>query len=442
MKDLEKLANALTNAEPAAVAELLAAASDVALVIGEGNVIDSVAVPGGLSSVLDMDRWLGRPFERIVTPDSRASADLLLRSARNGKGSVPQSIAHGADDGARIELRYAAAALGANRPIVLVGRALPSSLGADPADPFSRVFEFGTQPALVVDGRSGKVVEASPRAASCLGIPKSRLAGMDVFELLAAPWRREARARLRGVMASGRSDRFVAEAGETVDRYVIAMDRRPGTEKATLLVRFLPPQDESSAQPPASSLAELVASISDAVALLDAEGRIRWTNEAFLAAAGLTDPALVTGRRLDDFLAPIGGGDLARLLTKARQGDEPALTEVALAGEDERTRRGQLSIAWLPNAEPQGFGAVLSLPGASERLRDATSPDTAAIMELVGSVPLKELVRDTTDAVERMCIEAALRLTGDNRAAAARALGLSRQALYLKLERYGLGGNG
>ena len=58
---------------------------------------------------------------------------------------------------------------------------------------------------------------------------------------------------------------------------------------------------------------------------------------------------------------------------------------------------------------------------------------------LVGSVPLKELVRETTDLIEKLCIEAALQLTGDNRVSAAEMLGLSRQSLYVKLRRYGIG---
>ena len=37
-----------------------------------------------------------------------------------------------------------------------------------------------------------------------------------------------------------------------------------------------------------------------------------------------------------------------------------------------------------------------------------------------------------------LCIEAALELTGDNRASAAEMLGLSRQSLYVKLRRYAL----
>ena len=41
--------------------------------------------------------------------------------------------------------------------------------------------------------------------------------------------------------------------------------------------------------------------------------------------------------------------------------------------------------------------------------------------------------------IERLCIEAALELSNDNRATAADLLGLSRQSLYVKLHRYGLG---
>jgi DNA-binding NtrC family response regulator len=57
---------------------------------------------------------------------------------------------------------------------------------------------------------------------------------------------------------------------------------------------------------------------------------------------------------------------------------------------------------------------------------------------LVGRLPLKDIVGETTDLIERLCIEAALELTRDNRASAAEMLGLSRQSLYVKLRRYGI----
>ena len=46
------------------------------------------------------------------------------------------------------------------------------------------------------------------------------------------------------------------------------------------------------------------------------------------------------------------------------------------------------------------------------------------LTELIGRVSLKDLVREATDVIERLCIEAALELTGDNRASAAEMLGL------------------
>lgn len=71
---------------------------------------------------------------------------------------------------------------------------------------------------------------------------------------------------------------------------------------------------------------------------------------------------------------------------------------------------------------------VLDVPKSVERLG-----------ALVGRVPLRDIVRDVTDVIERRCIEAALDLTRDNRALAAELLGLSRQSLYVKLRRFGLG---
>jgi DNA-binding NtrC family response regulator len=61
------------------------------------------------------------------------------------------------------------------------------------------------------------------------------------------------------------------------------------------------------------------------------------------------------------------------------------------------------------------------------------------LTELIGRKTLKEIVRESTELIERMCIEAALTHTSDNRASAAEILGLSRQSLYSKLHRFGLG---
>jgi transcriptional regulator PpsR len=84
--------------------------------------------------------------------------------------------------------------------------------------------------------------------------------------------------------------------------------------------------------------------------------------------------------------------------------------------------------------------SVVASRGGRERLGGRELPKTVEqFTDLVGRVPLKNLVRETTDLIERLCIEAALELTEDNRASAAEMLGLSRQGFYAKLRRYGLG---
>jgi DNA-binding NtrC family response regulator len=62
------------------------------------------------------------------------------------------------------------------------------------------------------------------------------------------------------------------------------------------------------------------------------------------------------------------------------------------------------------------------------------------IVELVGSAPLKDIVAQTADVVEMLCIQTAVELTRNNRVAAAEMLGLSRQSLYVKLRKYGIMG--
>jgi len=77
-----------------------------------------------------------------------------------------------------------------------------------------------------------------------------------------------------------------------------------------------------------------------------------------------------------------------------------------------------------------------------ENVQEADSPvilnANQNIAKLVGSSPLKEIVAGTTDVIEKICIETAIEMTGNNRVAAAEMLGLSRQSLYVKLRKFGM----
>ena len=95
------------------------------------------------------------------------------------------------------------------------------------------------------------------------------------------------------------------------------------------------------------------------------------------------------------------------------------------------------------NSSTNGLVAFIirevSSPNNRARVSEANTnknQDAVAAKELVGSSTLKEIVTDTTDVIEKICIEAALEITNNNRAAAADLLGLSRHSLYVKLSKF------
>jgi transcriptional regulator PpsR len=132
------------------------------------------------------------------------------------------------------------------------------------------------------------------------------------------------------------------------------------------------------------------------------------------------------------------------LLANLRQHGSVRRFNTLMRGEYGATADIELSATSILNGKQPAFGFTIRNVG--DRLAMETHVgarelprSVEQLTELVGRVPLKDLVRETTDVIERLCIEAALELTGDNRASAAELLGLSRQSLYVKLRRYGLG---
>ena len=102
----------------------------------------------------------------------------------------------------------------------------------------------------------------------------------------------------------------------------------------------------------------------------------------------------------------------------------------------------EMSVTFIDNRSEPELGFIIRDISRVDAMRKApvqTNEDSSRnVMELVGSATLKEIVSETTDVVEKMCIETAVSLTRNNRVAAAEMLGLSRQSLYVKLRKYGL----
>jgi len=158
-----------------------------------------------------------------------------------------------------------------------------------------------------------------------------------------------------------------------------------------------------------------------------------------MALLGLTAPSQVVGQSLERWLIR-GAVDWGVLNTALKQ-HKPIrnfATEVrTLSG---MTLPVEISGAYLAKPEPLFVMFVRDLNRRSQSAQtSAAVPNPfAELSQLVGRRPIKDIVGDTVDTIERMCIEAALELTHNNRASAAEMLGLSRQSLYVKLRRFGV----
>jgi transcriptional regulator PpsR len=193
-----------------------------------------------------------------------------------------------------------------------------------------------------------------------------------------------------------------------------------------------------------NQILEIINRAPDAFVVTDPEGRIRATNQAFLNLTAMATVLQVANEPLDRWLGRTGV-DVALLLRNLRDRNEIRSYDTTLYPEFGDPLDVELSGVSALDSDDPCLGFIIR-----RRVQPTTAPSSDApqlprsleeMTELVGRVPLKELVRETTDIIERMCIEAALKMSDQSRAAAAEMLGLSRQSLYVKLRRYGIGGD-
>jgi transcriptional regulator PpsR len=176
------------------------------------------------------------------------------------------------------------------------------------------------------------------------------------------------------------------------------------------------------------------------------KGVILSVNESFLDLVGAAHMSDVIGRSLSDYLGR-GQIDLSVLIEQPQRSGHMRIYTTRLINDLGARLAVEISATRLEDSDVPAIGCILRDVSRSETGRPGAGPAQVAqipteptrnVMDLVGSASLKDIVAETTDVVEKMCIETAVELTSNNRVAAAEMLGLSRQSLYVKLRKYGL----
>ena len=408
--------------------------------------------------------WEGALWLDTVSSDTRAKAERLLSEASRmgftGFRQVQQSL----PGGDSVPVEYAAVQDASGTGTVLLGRDLrdlaelqrrfveaQQSLERDHwklrqvETRFQMIFQESSEPGVSVCPDTMRILDANPSARDVLGREEGdeppALVGRSLLGEI-APDEREA---LRNHVAS------VVDGDDSVAvRVTLGPDRLPALARATasprdtvdtVLVRFvLLEEDTGRRSAPLEVLTRAVEALADGFLLVGEDGEIVYANEAFTELAEVT-AAAVRGRRIQEWLDRPGADWTVIRETLDEHGVVRAFAS-AVVGDRGGRAEVELSAVAL---EEDGVYAGLVIRDVGRRLGRPTSAgtrwlrsDAPDIGAQVGRTTLADLVDEIVSEVEREFIGVALEMTGGNRTAAAELLGLSRQSLYARLDRYDL----
>ena len=442
--------------------QVVAAGGDVAMVIDRDGVIRDLAL-----SNEDLDRdgagaWLDRPWLDTVTLESRPKISELLRDAAGGRTRWREvnQVTAGNDS---LMVRYVAVDAGRDGRVIAIGRderatsalqqrlveaqqTLERDYGRlrEAEGRYRLLFRSSGEAVIVVDAATRRIVEANPAAERALGEQPQPLAGESFLRLFDPDSQDEAASLLAVTRAPPRAEppqaRLVARGRVfTAHASLFRQDRA-----SFALVRLIA-HDADGAAPETGGSADLrtvLERIPDAFLVTDGDMRILTANAAFLDLAQIATPQQAIGQSLAAYLGR-PGLDRNLLLDALRDHGVVRNFRTLLRDDYGDTEDVEVSAAAAPYGGETAYGFTIRSVDRRPGERPGAAPDlrrsVEQLTELVGRTTLKDLVRETTDLVERLCIEAALELTKNNRASAAEVLGLSRQSLYSKLHRFGLG---
>ncbi len=456
----------LSHLDAQSVSALLSTAADLTLVIDDTGTICDIAY-GDESLAAELgDRWLGQRWLDTVTEESRTKVNALLAPPVSGAmrwRQVNQSL----PDGGTMAMSYASHALPAQGgsparwfafgrdqrvTIALQQRLVEAQLSVERDYArfrqaelrYRQLFQMAGEAVLVVDATSGRVLEANPAAATMMGMAAEKMVG-QVFPLGLTPRStRQVASLLAAARRTGRADPVNAELADSHAGVQVSATLLHQDQSHLLLVR-LTRMDSLQGQThgaESAMLLQLAQGSPDGLVVTDLDGLVQAANTEFINLCQMAGEDQMRGQSLERWLGRTDV-DLGVLVSNLRQRGAVKLFATTLRGEFGATTEVEISAVTVTRSDPMLLGFTVRDVG--RRLQ----PDTAAaqamprsvnqLTELVGRVPMKDIVGETTDLIEKRCIEAALELTRDNRASAAEILGLSRQSLYVKLRRYGLG---
>jgi transcriptional regulator PpsR len=443
------------------LAQLIGVASDIALLVDQDGLVIDVSVRKNELASLACQNWVGKPWLETVTTESIPKVKDMLSQPADASELRWRHINHPSTQGEDVPIQYVALAFAPEGRTLLLGRDLGAiavlqrrlvetqqSMERDYLRlrhieaRYRILFDTSSDPVMVVDAISQKVTEANVAALGLLKDHSKRLVGRDLIDCFDQQNQDEVQSLLRMAHATGRIEvcRVKLVGSDQDVTLTVTVFRQEGG--AQFLVRFLQadPTGVSPLDTDQALFAEAMQRAPDGFVLTDKNGQIRSVNTEFMSMVGATAQSQVQGQTLDQWLVR-GGVDWGVLSTNLRQ--QSSVKAFATDISNMSGLNVAVEISAVAIADKSQMFAFFIRDMTRRRQQETPSSSgmagsVAELAHLVGRMPMKDIVNETTEMIERMCIQSALELTHNNRASAAEMLGLSRQSLYVKLRRFGI----
>jgi len=449
--------------------KLVAAAADVALIVDAQGVIRDMAFGSESLKNLGYERWIGQPWVQTVAKDSHKKIEALLRDGESSESPRWRQVNHESESGPSLPLSYCAVKVGAAgergtshsvvygrdlRAIVALQQSLVDAQQAslnehwrlrDAQSRFRHIFHVSSEAILLIDAASQKVQEANPAALGLFEPVVRKLVSSSFPVGFDASSQEALQGMISELRSTGKADDLCVRLLNGQGQLTVSGSLLRKEAGSMLVLRLAKVATQGKATQakvvPFSVLPTLMQASPDCIVVTDIDGNIITVNDAFVELLQVSSDKEVTGEALGRWLGRTGI-EMNVLISTLRQRGSVRLFPTTLRSEQGSSSDVEISATMVTEgAQPY---LCFTLRDVSRRLTgDARATkeiprSVGQLSELVGRVPMKDIVGETTDLIEQLCIEAALDLTRDNRAAAAEMLGLSRQSLYVKLRRYGL----
>ena len=453
-------AHVLGQLNPDEVAHIVQASADISLTLNREGVIQSIAFGNPDLRSPSLESWVGKNWLDVVTSESRPKIQALLQDANETSLSRFRQINVPSPGSADLPLLCATLKVGSTGQIIALARdlreiSLLQQRLVDAQQAIERdytrlrqletryrvLFEMASEAVIVLDANTFKVIEANPRAADLLGDSVKKLSGRLLMDYLTKGDRIQVQSLLSKVAYTS----TVAELNTSIlsgqEVYLSAAPFRNENQSLILVTLKrsgeLVDRHDSNAQ---SLVIQALEKAPDGFIVTNSAGKILTANQAFLRLIMSDKLEQILNEPLDRWLER-SSVDLRVMLSNLHEKGSIKLFATSIRDSFGTLHPVEISAVSVPYPHAcLGF----TIREVGSRIRSKIQPEESItrsseeLTQLVGRLPLKEIINETTDLIEQLCIKAALDLTRGNRVSASEMLGLSRQSLYIKLRKYNL----